>query len=270
MALVLAVAAPGTPPPLGFLLGAFALLVLGMAWLSRTRPADLTLRSPLALRRASSYALVFAVTSAFFARIVNPALTGAMHSPWLLALGDVIFAAMVLFAWLIVLVEDLPLRDLGLRWVGGRRALWAWVLCILTGVLASLPHYLALWSGRIPFNVDAAAFGALYALGGAALPQELIFRGYLQGALEGRMNLLPRVVTQAVLFAALHLGRIIPGVDAPWSVFFAQVFGLLLPAGIFWGAMRELAGGSIWPTLVSHFLLRFGEVWANASPPAVP
>ncbi len=257
---------PAAPPPLGLLLGGFALLVVGLAWLSRTRPQDLSLSSRRASGRALWYAVLYALTSAFFARLINPALQGQERSPWLLALCDVLFIALGLFAWFLVLVEDLPPRALGLHAGSGLRAAWTWTLCVTFGVVASLPHYLRLLSGQVPFSLDAMAFGALFAAGAASVPQELIFRGYLQGSLEGRMQRVPRVLIQALLYAGLHLGRILPGVDMSWSEFLVQVVGLLLPAGIFWGAMREWSGGSLLPVMVSHFLLRFGEAWVRTAP----
>ncbi len=263
---MLAVTLPTAPPPLGFLLGGFAVLVVGLALLSRTRPEGLTLRSTAGFRRALGYAAVYALTSAFFARVTWPALAGVEHSPWLLALGDVLFATLGLFAWFLVLVEDLPARELGLHGCGGRRAVWAWSLCIAMPLVASLPHYLQLLDGTKPFNMDAAVFGTLFAAGAASVPQEIIFRGYLQGALAERMSMVARVALQAVLYGVFHLGRFMPGVDMTWSGFLAQVFGLLIPAGLFWGAMRELAGGSLLPVIVSHFLLRVAEVWVNATP----
>jgi membrane protease YdiL (CAAX protease family) len=261
-------AAPIAPPPLGYLLAGFLLLVVGLAWLWRTRPRELALRSPQGTRRAIGYGVVFTLTSACFARVANPALAGTEHSPWLLALADVLFATQILFAWILLLVEDLPARDLGLRWAGGRRAGWAWLLCLAMPIVASLPHYLQLFRGKLPFSTDAAVFAGLFALGASSLPQEIIYRGYLQGSLEGRMALAPRVLLQAVLFAAFHLGRVIPGVDVSWSEFLVLIFGLLIPAGLFWGAMRELAGGSILPVLVSHFLLRLAQAWVTATPGA--
>jgi hypothetical protein len=43
---------------------------------------------------------------------------------------------------------------------------------------------------------------------------------------------------------------------------------MALPLGLWWGLMRDLAGGSIWPSLASHFLLEFGSTLASASPEA--
>ena len=36
------------------------------------------------------------------------------------------------------------------------------------------------------------------------------------------------------------------------------IFGVVLPLGLWWGLMRELAGGALVACLVSHFLLEFG------------
>jgi membrane protease YdiL (CAAX protease family) len=45
------------------------------------------------------------------------------------------------------------------------------------------------------------------------------------------------------------------------------IFGVALPLGLWWGLMRELSGGSLWPSLVSHFFMEFGTSLANTSTP---
>ena len=45
------------------------------------------------------------------------------------------------------------------------------------------------------------------------------------------------------------------------------VLGVALPLGMWWGLMRDLGGGSLWPSLVSHFVTEFGTALASASPP---
>jgi len=42
----------------------------------------------------------------------------------------------------------------------------------------------------------------------------------------------------------------------------------VLPLGVWWGLVRELSGGSLWPGLISHAALQF--VLALASTSALP
>jgi hypothetical protein len=44
------------------------------------------------------------------------------------------------------------------------------------------------------------------------------------------------------------------------------IFGMVLALGRWWGLMRELAGGTLWPCLLSHVLLEFGTALADTSP----
>jgi membrane protease YdiL (CAAX protease family) len=44
------------------------------------------------------------------------------------------------------------------------------------------------------------------------------------------------------------------------------IFGVVLPLGLWWGLMRELSGGSLWPSLISHFFMEFGITLAHSSP----
>ena len=80
---------PHSQPLLGYLVGGFAILVVGLAALTRTPPRASSIQSPEGVRRALSYALVFGLCISCFYRVLSPALIGIEHSPWLLALGDV-------------------------------------------------------------------------------------------------------------------------------------------------------------------------------------
>jgi hypothetical protein len=60
--------------------------------------------------------------------------------------------------------------------------------------------------------------------------------------------------------------RLLPGIGFGAGDWIVYVFGFVLPLGLWWGLMRELAGGSLWPCLASHFLLEFGATLAGASP----
>jgi hypothetical protein len=60
--------------------------------------------------------------------------------------------------------------------------------------------------------------------------------------------------------------RFTPGLGLGSPAWMFYIFGVVLPLGLWWGLMRELAGGALWPCLVSHFLLEFGSTLAGTSP----
>jgi hypothetical protein len=70
----------------------------------------------------------------------------------------------------------------------------------------------------------------------------------------------------AVVFAIFRAGRYLPGVDMPFDDWMKYVLGVALPLGMWWGLMRDLAGGSLWPSLASHFVVEFGYALSSASP----
>ena len=70
----------------------------------------------------------------------------------------------------------------------------------------------------------------------------------------------------ALAFAAFRAIRFLPGRDLGPADWVMYVLGVALPLGMWWGLVRDLAGGSLWPSLVSHFVVEFGSALANASP----
>jgi hypothetical protein len=82
--------------------------------------------------------------------------------------------------------------------------------------------------------------------------------------LEGRATRWARVALPALAFTAIRALRFDPVNDtaAEWLVYLA---GVVFPLGLWWGLMRDLAGGSLWPGLISHFLLEFGRTLERAS-----
>src|SRR5262245_6082618 len=117
--------APTAPPLLGALLGGFFILVAGLAVLA-VGSRRVTMGSPRSTYRAVAYAL----STAAFTRVLQGALLGHERSPWLLALGDVIFIALSLFVWVMVLAEGYPLSAFGLRRMPAGRLL----LTLLMGI----------------------------------------------------------------------------------------------------------------------------------------
>jgi membrane protease YdiL (CAAX protease family) len=253
-------------PLLGYLVAGFVLLAVGIAALTARRPGGMPLRSPQATRRAVAYFLVYALCFACFARVLSPAWSGEGRSPWLLALGDVIAVTLGLFAWVMALAEGHSWRDYGFR--GGRttRFALAFAMALMVAALYGLKRWAAVAAGRVTVTPDSLVFAFVFASLGSAFPEELLFRGFLQGSLDGRAARWAKVVMPALAFTGLRALRLLPGSDVPASAWLVHVLVISLPLGLWWGLMRDLAGGSLWPCLLSHFLLEFGNALASTSP----
>jgi len=100
----------------------------------------------------------------------------------------------------------------------------------------------------------------------SGIAEEMLFRGYLMTALNGRARQWARVALPALAFTALRAVRFLPGPDLGPVEWMGYIFGVALPLGLWWGLMRELAGGAIWPGLISHFLLELGPILVGKSP----
>jgi membrane protease YdiL (CAAX protease family) len=263
---------PELPPPaeplLHYLVAGFVLLAAGLAWLTSRRPSQSAINTPEATRRALLYILVYTLCVTCFSRVMAPALMGREQSPWLLALGDVIFVTLGLFVWVMALAESRPWREYGFHVRQPTRVALMLALAAVAAFLVSHREYSLIASGRVRLTADALVFSLLFASVGSALPEELLFRGYLQGSLEGQVNRWARLMLPAVMFALFRAIRFLPGTELPLGDWMTYLLGVALPLGMWWGLMRDLAGGSLWPSLVSHFVLEFGSALAAASPRA--
>src|SRR5262245_37629694 len=219
-------------------------------------------------RRALLFILVYALCSMCFWRVLSPAMLGREHSPWLLALGDVVFITLGMFAWVMVLAEPHSWRDYGFHMDGAARVALTLALGAAAAFLLTQQPYGVIGSGRVRLTADSMVFAFLSSTVGSALPEELLFRGYLQGSLQGRANRWARLMLPALAFAILRSTRILPGADVPFGEWLKYALGIALPLGMWWGLMRDLAGGSLWPSLASHFVAQFGVALASASPPS--
>ena len=257
--------APAGAPLLQFLVAGFVLLAIGLATLTVRRRGPRPIASSRCTRRAVYYALVYGCCAACFARLFAPALLSREHSPWLLALGDVMFVTLGLFAWVMSLAETHPLRAYGFR--GGPRGRFglAMALGLAAATFYAQPHFVAVLSGQVRVTADSLVFALLFAAAGSALPEEMLFRGYLMASLEGRHGRWACVVMPALAFTAVRAFRFMPGADLSTQEWLRYVFGMALPLGLWWGLMRDLSGGSLWPGLVSHFVLEFGNSLAHSS-----
>ena len=255
--------APPSEPLLGALVAGFVLLAVGLAVLTVRRHRR-PLQTPQATNRALLYAFVYGLCYANFARVIAGAILGRERSPWLLALADVIFVTLGLYVWVMVLAEGYRLRDFGFRSIPPARLALTGLMGLGAVAVYALGPYRALASGQVSVSQDVLVFAVLFAAIGSAMPEEMLFRGYLMSSLDGRTRLWVRIALPALLFAGVRSLRVAPGLGLGSPAWIFYVLGVVLPLGLWWGLMRELAGGAIWPCLASHFLLEFGPTVAGA------
>lgn len=241
------------------------LLVAGLAFLT-VGPRHVPARSALSTRRALMYALVYGLCASCFTHVLQAALLGTERSPWLLALGDVIFITLALFIWVMVLAEGHPLSVFGFRRIAAGRMLLTLLMGLGAVIVYSLGPWLQVWRLQVPWNADLAVFALLFAAAGSAIPEEVLFRGFFASTLEGRVGQWARVVFPALAFTIVRSFRYLPSDTLGVADWMGYIFGVALPLGLWWSLMRELAGGAIWPCIASHFLLELGPVLAGTSP----
>jgi len=265
LALLSPAASPPGAPALQWLLSGFVLLVVGLAALTINRRHG-KLESPQGTVRALLYALVYGLCAACFARVLQSAMLGTEQSPWLLALGDVIFVTLGVFVWVMVIAENRPLAAIGFRGAQPGRLLLSLLMGFGAVAFFASGPWLAILRGQVHVTTDRLVWALLFASVGSALPEEILFRGYLMGSLNGRVRRWSRVVIPALAFTAVRALRYVPGPELSTSAWVLYLAGVVLPLGLWWGLMREIAGGSLWPSLASHFLLEFVNAIAGASP----
>ncbi len=252
-------------PRIGYLVAGFALLAVGLAVVvtgRRTPPEPGSRPSPA---RAALLAIVYGISSAAFMHVLGPAVLGQNVSAWLLALGDVIFVALGLLVVVMLLAEGRPVSDFGVRGGNAGRLPLALIMGIGAVAVVAFEAYRSLFTGQVVVNADSLVFATLFALLGSAVPEELLFRGYLMSSLDGRMRRWSRVIVSAAAFTAVRAFRFWPGEGLGMADWMVYISGAVLPLGLWWGLMRELSGGSIWPGLASHFLVEFGTTLARTS-----
>lgn len=260
------VAGGGGGPKLGWMVAGFAILMAGLATLAPHRHARGALDSPRGTRRALMYALFYGLCATSFARVLAGAFLGQETSVWLLALGDVVFVTLGLFAWVMLIAEGHTFTAYGLHGGPSARMMLATVMGLGPVVILSGNTYAGIWMHHRTFSSDQTVFALMFATVGSVIPEELLFRGFLQGSLGARFHRWARVALPALAFTAVRAFRFLPGNDIPLDDWLFYIFGLVLPLGLWWGLMRDWAGGSIWSGLISHFLVVFGPTLTGASP----
>jgi membrane protease YdiL (CAAX protease family) len=256
---------PISAPLLGYLVGGFVALAVGIAVLSMRRRAPRPLASASGTRRAVLAIVIYTVFTACFARILSPALVGRDHSPWLLALADVVFVTQGLFIWVLALTEGRPWRDYGFRGSAPARMVFTLALGLGAAAIYSYRGFSGLLSGTIPHTADVLVFALMFASVGTSLPEEILFRGFLQGSLDGRLARWAVIVLPAIAFAVYRALWFLPGADMQRGEWVTYVLRTALPLGLWWGLMRDLGRGSLWPVLIARFVLQFGSGLAAVS-----
>ncbi|MFI5372302.1 MAG: type II CAAX prenyl endopeptidase Rce1 family protein [Candidatus Eisenbacteria bacterium] len=259
---------PPAEPHLPALLGGFVVLVAGLALLTRRAPSGEIGSGRRNIRRAVGYCAVYILAWACFGQVLAPALSGSGRSPWLLALGDVLFVTTGLFVWLIKLAERRKWSEYGFRGAPAGRLLAALLFGAGAAGLYAAKSYIQVASGRVVVTGDSFVYALMYATVGVALPEEMLFRGYLQGSLES-LNRWTRIVVPALAYTLLCSVRHLPGAELRPDRWLLYVLGVALPLGLWWGLLRDIARGSLWPSLVSSFVIAFGRALAGA-PPVFP
>jgi len=259
----LASTVPIDPPPLGTLLAGFAVMAAGLAALTWRRSHS-PLRSAFGTWRVLSIIAIYAVCSTWFMRVLAPAVMGQEHSPWLEALSGVLCVTLGLFVWVTALADRYGARDFGLHGASPQRLAVASAMGLGAVVVCAFWSYRRIFMGGADLSADHVVFALTFAVLGSALPEELLFRGLLMTSLEGRTSRWMRVAAPALAFTLLRSLRWMPGADMPAGAWLEWVFGVVLPLGLWWGLMRDLARGSIWPGLLSHVLIEFGTRLAGS------
>jgi len=259
----IAATTPADPPPIGTLLAGFAVMAAGLTALTYRRSHS-PLRSPAGTWRVLSIIAIFALCSTWFMRVIGPAIQGLDHSPWLHALSDVLCVTLGLFIWVTALADRYTPRDFGLHGASPARLGVATAMGLGAVVVCAFWSYRRIFMGGADLSVDHVVFALTFAVLGSALPEELLFRGLLMTSLNGRTSRWFRVAAPALAFTLVRSLRWLPGSDMPAGVWLEWVFGMVLPLGLWWGLMRDLAGGSLWPGLMSHALIEFGTRLAGS------
>jgi len=269
LAFLSTVAPPPGEPRLQFLLAGFVALVVGLAALTRRRAPGPIANDPQAQRRATGFVIVFILCATCFARVLGPALVSGDRSPWLLALGDVLCVTLGLFAWVVALAEGRTWSEYGFRGAPAARFLMALGLGLAVVALFGSRDWAHVLSGARTITGDTLVFAVAFAVVGTSFPEEMLFRGYLQGALEAKHTRWVGLLVPAIAYSALRALRHLPGQDLSIEDWLRYVLGVAVPLALWWGFVRDLARGSLWPSFISNLLLELGRVLAGAPPVAL-
>lgn len=248
----------------GALLAGFVFLVVGLAALGFWNPRP-PIHSRWSTARALLYALVYGLVAADFSRVIGAALMAGDRTRSLLALADVTFLATGLYLWVMILVEGYDRHSYGFKSAPAARFLLTLLMGLAVALVFSFDSYRSVLR-RPASGFDTILFASLASTVGSSVPEQMIFRGYLMTSLDGRTRAWERIVISALAFTAVRALRMAPGFGLGTQGWLLYVLGVVLPLGLWWGLMRELAKGSIWPCLISQCVLEFGLALSGAAP----
>lgn len=174
--------------------------------------------------------------------------------------GDGIAWSFAIFAILLLVVVA---ATRGWRFVGlvgrDKKPAVRWIVVLFVLQLLILVAYSLLASTDFDPAYGSMALIAIN-IGFVAFNEELLFRGFLWGSLGG-WGPVQRILAVSLLFGLFHLGNLLAG-DPLQSVLTQVAFTFL--AGIF-DAVVRYGTGSLWPTIITHFLWDFGGILGEGS-----
>jgi membrane protease YdiL (CAAX protease family) len=173
---------------------------------------------------------------------------------FILKIGLLLVVPLVLLRW-----AGYGPEDFLLGWQEDRRRFFRLPLAYAAGVVVNVGHLpdirAALVSGAPSHALARVVLGIVLPLFTAGLPEEIVFRGFLQSRLEATIGRLGAIITTAVLFAAWHLptrfllSHGAEGQAGSWASVLmgtgVPVFAVALVFGVAWDRWRNL------PTLVA-------------------
>ena len=171
------------------------------------------------------------------------------------------------FLFILLMKESLkgekPFEGLGFRKVGFQKEL---VIGIALGIVISfVTYYSLIWSilsgqatndttnsfvfaAGYPFPLNLL-LEIMYIFIFLTLSEEVIFRGFLQGALESKISRNQAVLVQAAIFGLLHVGIVLPYLPLIHCI----IYGLSASiAAIIFGAVFAWRNGSITACWIAH------------------
>lgn len=174
---------------------------------------------------------------------------------------QIVLFALIPFIWWLVISRK---HRSFLKWIGieridtkNRKILWFWIICISFAfiLLGSLILYILQYvetatSEFTGLGVQAVPSIIIYAALNTALPEEILFRGFLLKRLQNKIGFIGANVIQALLFGLLHGAMFLTLVGIIKSMLIILFTGII---AWFMGYINEKkANGSIIPSLIIH------------------
>lgn len=170
----------------------------------------------------------------------------------------ILFAAIPFVWWCITARKEQSFWNwIGFKKMDNTGKAFAWMIGVTLAFIFSGAFTLYLLKGTETATSEFAGLGTqaimpilVYAIFNTALPEELLFRGFLLKRLESKVGFVVGNVVQAALFGLLHGIMFFPLVGAMKTILVIALTGLI---AWFMGYINERkAGGSIFPSWIIH------------------